>query len=52
MTAYRDNITDALPVLEAHNVPLAIYISPGLIDRRVDLWWDVSGRHHHALQAR
>lgn len=38
---YRDNITDALPVLEGHDVPLTIYVSPALIDRSIDLWWDV-----------
>ncbi|MHA6685548.1 polysaccharide deacetylase family protein [Mesorhizobium sp. A556] len=38
---YRDNITEALPVLEKHNVPITIYIAPGLIDGVTNLWWDV-----------
>lgn len=38
---YRDNVIEALPVLESHAAPLAIYVSPGLTDGRVDLWWDV-----------
>ncbi|MEQ1942545.1 polysaccharide deacetylase family protein [Mesorhizobium sp. VNQ89] len=39
--AYRDNLTEALPVLERHQAPLAIYVAPALIDGSADLWWDV-----------
>ncbi|TIO74581.1 MAG: polysaccharide deacetylase [Mesorhizobium sp.] len=39
--AYRDNMTEALPVLEKHDTPITIYVAPGLIDGAVDLWWDV-----------
>lgn len=39
--AYRDNMTDALPVLRAHDAPLTIYVSPGLISGKVELWWEV-----------
>ncbi len=39
--AYRDNLTEALPVLEKHGAPLMIYVAPALIDGAVDLWWDV-----------
>ncbi|MDX8480984.1 polysaccharide deacetylase family protein [Mesorhizobium sp. VK24D] len=39
--AYRDNMTEALPVLEKHSAPITIYVAPGLIDGAVDLWWDV-----------
>lgn len=39
--AYRDNLTDALPILEKHGVPIAIYVSPGLVEGKADLWWDV-----------
>lgn len=39
--AYRDNMTEALPVLEKHGAPITIYVAPGLIDGAVDLWWDV-----------
>lgn len=39
--AYRDNLTEALPVLEKHAAPLTIYVAPALIDGAADLWWDV-----------
>jgi peptidoglycan/xylan/chitin deacetylase (PgdA/CDA1 family) len=39
--AYRDNLTEALPVLEKHGAPLMIYVAPALIDGTADLWWDV-----------
>lgn len=45
---YRDNLTEALPVLERHGVPLTIYIAPGLIDGAVDLWWEVLDEIVHA----
>ena len=39
--AYRDNLTEALPILEKHGAPLTIYVAPALIDGTADLWWDV-----------
>lgn len=39
---YRDNLTEALPVFEAHATPFTIYIAPGLINRDIDLWWEVA----------
>lgn len=39
--AYRDNYTEALPILERHGAPITIYAAPGLIDGRALLWWDV-----------
>lgn len=39
--AYRDNMTEALPVLEKHGAPITIYVAPGLIDGAADLWWNV-----------
>jgi peptidoglycan/xylan/chitin deacetylase (PgdA/CDA1 family) len=39
--AYRDNFTEALPVLEMHDAPIAVYVSPGLIDGAVDVWWEL-----------
>nr|MBA3447481.1 polysaccharide deacetylase family protein [Pseudaminobacter sp.] len=39
--AYRDNLTEALPVLEAHGAPATIYVAPALIAGQADLWWDV-----------
>jgi peptidoglycan/xylan/chitin deacetylase (PgdA/CDA1 family) len=38
---YRDNIAEALPILEKHGAPITIYVAPGLIDGTTDLWWDV-----------
>ncbi|MGB3539884.1 MAG: polysaccharide deacetylase family protein [Mesorhizobium sp.] len=38
---YRDNITEALPILEKHGAPITIYVASGLIDGTTDLWWDV-----------
>jgi peptidoglycan/xylan/chitin deacetylase (PgdA/CDA1 family) len=39
--AYRDNLTEALPVFEKHGTPFTVYVAPGLIDGTTDLWWDV-----------
>jgi peptidoglycan/xylan/chitin deacetylase (PgdA/CDA1 family) len=39
--AYRDNLVEALPVLEKHQAPLTIYVAPALIDGAIDMWWDV-----------
>jgi len=39
--AYRDNLTEALPVLERHEAPLTMFVSPGLTNHTSDLWWDV-----------
>src|SRR5262245_537190 len=35
--AYRDNLTEALPVLEKHDAPLTVYVAPGLINGTADL---------------
>ena len=39
--AYRDNLTEALPVLEKHQAPIAIYVAPSLINGSSDLWWEL-----------
>lgn len=39
--AYRDNLREALPVLERHGAPITIYTAPALIDGDADLWWEV-----------
>jgi peptidoglycan/xylan/chitin deacetylase (PgdA/CDA1 family) len=39
--AYRDNLTEALPVLEKHSAPTTVYAAPGLIDGSVDVWWEL-----------
>lgn len=38
--AYRDNLTEALPVFEKHGTPFTIYVAPGLTDGAVYLWWE------------
>lgn len=38
---YRDNVTEALPVLQKHRAPITIYIAPALIDGDTHLWWEV-----------
>jgi peptidoglycan/xylan/chitin deacetylase (PgdA/CDA1 family) len=39
--AYRDNLTEMLPVLEKHEAPCTIHVSPSLINGDIDLWWDL-----------
>ena len=39
--AYRDNLVEALPVLEAHDAPMTIYVAPGLTEGNVFLWWEL-----------
>ncbi|WP_395447278.1 polysaccharide deacetylase family protein [Aminobacter sp. UC22_36] len=39
--AYRDNLTEALPVLEKHAAPITVYVASGLTGGAVDLWWEV-----------
>lgn len=39
--AYRDNLTEALPVLERHEAPITVYAAPAQISRRIALWWMV-----------
>ncbi len=35
---YRDNLTLALPIFENHQVPFAVYITAGLIERQFPYW--------------
>jgi peptidoglycan/xylan/chitin deacetylase (PgdA/CDA1 family) len=52
---YRDNATEALPVFQAHNAPMAIYLTTGLIDRSIDYWWGALERlvwRHDWIEAR
>lgn len=37
--AYRDNLTNALPVLERLNAPMALFTPTGMITRDVYAWW-------------
>lgn len=39
--AYLDNLTEALPVFEAHDAPFTIYVAPGLISGETLPWWEV-----------
>ncbi|MEO3387579.1 polysaccharide deacetylase family protein [Mesorhizobium sp. CAU 1741] len=36
-----DNLTEALPVFEAHDVPFTVYVAPGLVTGAVEPWWEV-----------
>lgn len=40
--AYLDNLTEALPVFEAHDVPFTLYVAPGLISGEMLPWWEVA----------
>ena len=37
---YRDNMQNAVPIFEKHKAPFTIFIAPGLVDGRADLWWE------------
>ncbi len=37
---YRDNYTDAYPVFLKHKVPFTIFLTTGLIDQTIPMWWD------------
>jgi peptidoglycan/xylan/chitin deacetylase (PgdA/CDA1 family) len=36
---YRDNLENALPVLERHGVPMTLFVTPGFAERSARLWW-------------
>lgn len=36
-----DNLTEALPVFEAHEAPFTVYVAPGLTAGDVEPWWEV-----------
>jgi peptidoglycan/xylan/chitin deacetylase (PgdA/CDA1 family) len=38
---YRDNLVEALPVLEKHAAPITVYVAPGLVEGAVDIWWEL-----------
>ncbi|MGN6467495.1 MAG: polysaccharide deacetylase family protein [Rhizobiaceae bacterium] len=38
---YRDNLTEALPVLEKHSAPITVYVAPGMVEGVVDVWWEL-----------
>lgn len=37
---YRDNLHQALPVLERLGAPATFFLVPGFLDRSVDAWWE------------
>jgi peptidoglycan/xylan/chitin deacetylase (PgdA/CDA1 family) len=37
---YRDNLEFAVPIFHKHKVPFAIYVAPGLVDGKAELWWE------------
>jgi peptidoglycan/xylan/chitin deacetylase (PgdA/CDA1 family) len=36
---YADNFTDALPIFDRYSVPFTIYVTTGIVDLQVNLWW-------------
>ena len=36
---YRDNFTNAYPILKKHNVPFCIYVNTNFPDQKAILWW-------------
>ncbi len=37
---YRDNLINAVPLFRKYKVPYTIYVAPGLVDGRANLWWE------------
>jgi peptidoglycan/xylan/chitin deacetylase (PgdA/CDA1 family) len=37
---YRDLYINGFPVFERHSVPFAIFVTTGLVDRTVPMWWN------------
>ncbi|MEM8651751.1 MAG: polysaccharide deacetylase family protein [Pseudomonadota bacterium] len=37
---YRDNLENAVPIFQKHNIPYLIYIAPGLTQAEAHLWWE------------
>ncbi|MCE7985827.1 MAG: hypothetical protein DYG89_32010 [Caldilinea sp. CFX5] len=37
---YRDNLTQALPLLEANQVPASVFVTTGFVDNQREFWWD------------
>lgn len=37
---YRNNLENAVPIFRKYNVPYTIYVAPGLVDGRAQLWWE------------
>jgi peptidoglycan/xylan/chitin deacetylase (PgdA/CDA1 family) len=41
---YRDNLVNAAPALEAHDLPAAIFVVSGVVGAGRDFWWDALAR--------
>ncbi len=41
---YRDNLSQALPILERHRIPATVFIVSGAIGRGREFWWDALER--------
>ena len=37
---YKDNLLNALPILEDLNIPATIFIATGSIQKKIEMWWD------------
>jgi peptidoglycan/xylan/chitin deacetylase (PgdA/CDA1 family) len=37
---YRDNLTEAKPLLERRGVPATVFVASGYVGRRAEFWWD------------
>ena len=36
---YRDNLIHAQPIFAKHNCPYTVFVSPGIVEGSVELWW-------------
>src|ERR1044072_3455093 len=36
---YADNFTHALPAMERHNAPFAVFVTTGMMTGEIDAWW-------------
>lgn len=41
---YLDNFTRLMPLLQAENTPATIFVTTGLVDRQIPMWWDALER--------
>ncbi|MGD9614509.1 MAG: polysaccharide deacetylase family protein [Alphaproteobacteria bacterium] len=41
---YRDNLINAAPALEAHDLPATIFVVSGAVGAGCDFWWDALAR--------
>jgi peptidoglycan/xylan/chitin deacetylase (PgdA/CDA1 family) len=37
---YLDNLTNAKPILEAHDIPATVFVCSGAVGRNEEFWWD------------